>query len=36
MGGNPDDSIDDILSLLQSKDAAEIQEQTNLFEEFIR
>ena len=36
MGGNPKDSLEDVLKLLQSKDAADFQHLTNMFEEFIR
>jgi len=36
LGGDPKDSVDSIIELLQSKDAGEIQALTNMFEEFIR
>ena len=36
LGGNPNDSVENIIELLQSKDAADIQGLTNMFEEFVR
>ena len=36
LGGDPKDSVDSIIELLQSKAAGEIQALTNMFEEFIR
>lgn len=36
LGGNPNDSPGEIINFLQSKDAADIQGLTNMFEEFVR
>lgn len=36
LGGDPAGSLEDILRLLQSKDAVELQRLTDMFEEFIR
>ena len=36
LGGDPQQSLEDIISLLQSKPAVEMQSLSNMFEEFVR